>query len=149
MSIENDLDLIMDFDKNYCLQIYNPLPLAFKYGKGCYLVDEKDEEYLDMIGGIAVNSLGHAHRKLTKALRRQVGEIIHCSNYYYIPQRSELAYKLCKRSFADKAFFCNSGAEANEAAIKLPRQNPGHNLSYRAAQIQRAFRSGCTRFQVC
>ena len=121
MSIENDLDLIMDFDKNYCLQIYNPLPLAFKYGKGCYLVDEKDEEYLDMIGGIAVNSLGHAHRKLTKALRRQVGEIIHCSNYYYIPQRSELAYKLCKRSFADKAFFCNSGAEANEAAIKLAR----------------------------
>lgn len=73
MSIENDLDLIMDFDKNYCLQIYNPLPLAFKYGKGCYLVDEKDEEYLDMIGGIAVNSRARAqktHKGSAQAGRR-------------------------------------------------------------------------------
>ena len=73
-----------------------------------------------MIGGIAVNSLRHAHRKLTKALRRQVGEIIHCSNYYYIPAVRACVQAL-QRSFADKAFFCNSGAEANEAAIKLAR----------------------------
>ncbi|MCR5616153.1 MAG: aspartate aminotransferase family protein [Saccharofermentans sp.] len=121
MSIENDLSLIQDFDKNYYLQVFNPLPVAFVKGKGCYLTDTQGTKYIDMIGGIAVNSLGHAHPKLVGAIKKQAGELIHCCNYYYIPGRSELAYKLCKNSFADKAFFCNSGAEANEAAIKLAR----------------------------
>ena len=121
MSIENDLHLISDFDKNYCLQVFAPLPVAFVKGKGSYLYDTDGNKYLDMIGGIAVNSLGHANPKLTGAIARQAKELIHCSNYYYIPQRSELAYRLCRASFADKAFFCNSGAEANEAAIKLAR----------------------------
>jgi acetylornithine/N-succinyldiaminopimelate aminotransferase len=74
-----------------------------------------------MIGGIAVNALGHGNPKLVSAISKQAKDLIHCSNYYYIPQRSELAYRLCRASFADKAFFCNSGAEANEAAIKLAR----------------------------
>ena len=121
MSIENDLHLISDFDKNYCLQVFAPLPAAFVKGKGSYLYDTEGNKYLDMIGGIAVNSLGHANPKLTSAISKQARELIHCSNYYYIPQRSELAYRLCRASFADKAFFCNSGAEANEAAIKLAR----------------------------
>ena len=121
MSIENDLSLIQDFDKNYYLQVFNPLPVAFVKGKGCYLFDTQGTKYIDMIGGIAVNSLGHAHPKLVKAIKDQAGSLIHCCNYYYIPGRAELAYKLCKMSFADKAFFCNSGAEANEAAIKLAR----------------------------
>ncbi|MBO4426745.1 MAG: aspartate aminotransferase family protein [Clostridiales bacterium] len=121
MSIENDLSLIQDFDKNYYLQVFNPLPVAFVKGKGCYLTDTQGTKYIDMIGGIAVNSLGHAHPKLVKAIRDQAGNLIHCCNYYYIPGRSELANKLFKNSFADKAFFCNSGAEANEAAIKLAR----------------------------
>ena len=121
MSIENDLSLIQDFDKNYFLQVFKPLPVAFVKGKGCYLYDTQGTKYIDMIGGIAVNSLGHAHPKLVGAIKKQAGELIHCCNYYYIPGRSELAYKLCKNSFADKAFFCNSGAEANEAAIKIAR----------------------------
>lgn len=121
MSIENDLHLISDYDKNYCLQVFAPLPVAFVKGKGSYLYDTDGNKYLDMIGGIAVNSLGHANPKLTGTIAKQARDLIHCSNYYYIPQRSELAYRLCRASFADKAFFCNSGAEANEAAIKIAR----------------------------
>ena len=121
MSIENDLALISDFDKNYCLQVFAPLPVAFVKGKGSYLYDTQGAKYLDMIGGIAVNALGHGNPKLVSAILKQAKDLIHCSNYYYIPQRSELAYRLCRASFADKAFFCNSGAEANEAAIKLAR----------------------------
>jgi len=121
MSIENDLHLISDFDKNYCLQVFAPLPVAFVKGKGSYLYDTDGNKYLDMIGGIAVNSLGHGNPKLVSAISKQAKDLIHCSNYYFIPQRSELAYRLCRASFADKAFFCNSGAEANEAAIKIAR----------------------------
>ena len=121
MSIENDLSLIQDYDKNYCLQVFNLLPVAFTKGKGCYLYDTQGRKYLDMIGGIAVNCLGYAHPKLTAAITAQAKNIIHACNYYYIPQKSELAYRLCRASFADKVFFCNSGAEANEAAIKLAR----------------------------
>ena len=121
MSIENDLYLTKDYDSKYCLQVFKPLNVAFVRGSGSYLYDTEGKKYLDMIGGIAVNSVGHAHPKLVKAVVEQSRKLIHCSNYYYIPSRSELAYKLCKSSFADKAFFCNSGAEANEAAIKLAR----------------------------
>ncbi len=116
-----DLSLIEDLDKNYCLQVFNPLPVAFVKGKGSYLYDTEGKKYLDLIGGIAVNSLGHGHPKLVSAIKKQAANLIHCCNYYYIPDRSALAYTLCKKSFADKAFFCNSGAEANEAAIKLAR----------------------------
>ncbi|SCW62945.1 acetylornithine/N-succinyldiaminopimelate aminotransferase [Ruminococcaceae bacterium YRB3002] len=122
MSIESDLYLIKDFDKKYCMQVFSPLDVAFVKGKGCYLYDTEGKKYLDMIGGIAVNSVGHGHPKLVKAISEQAKNLIHCSNYYLIPSRSELAYNLCKKaSFADKVFFSNSGAEANEAAIKLAR----------------------------
>ena len=121
MSIENDLSLIKDYDKNYCLQVFNLLPVAFVKGRGVYLYDTEGRKYLDMIGGIAVNSLGYNHPKLTSAVSSQAKNLIHACNYYYIPQKSELAYRLCRASFADKVFFCNSGAEANEAAIKLAR----------------------------
>ncbi|MBO4242972.1 MAG: aspartate aminotransferase family protein [Clostridiales bacterium] len=121
MSVYDDFNLTKDFDKDYCLQVFAPLNVAFVKGKGSYLFDQSGKKYLDMIGGIAVNSLGHNHPALTSALKKQVSELIHCSNYYYIPQRSALAYKLCRYSFADKCFFSNSGAEANEAAIKLAR----------------------------
>ncbi len=121
MSIESDLYLIKDYDKKYCMQVFSPLDVAFVKGKGCTLYDTEGKKYLDMIGGIAVNSVGHAHPKLTKAIADQSKKLIHCSNYYYIPSRSELAGRLCKKSFADKVFFSNSGAEANEAAIKLAR----------------------------
>ena len=121
MSIENDFTLIRDYDYNYCLQVFNLLPVAFVKGRGCYLYDTEGRKYLDMIGGIAVNCLGYNHPKLTSAVTSQAKNLIHACNYYYIPQKSELAYRLCRASFADKVFFCNSGAEANEAAIKLAR----------------------------
>ena len=121
MSIENDFSLIKDYDNNYCLQVFNLLPVAFTKGKGCYLYDTEGKKFLDMIGGIAVNCLGYGNPKLTSAISKQAKDIIHACNYYYIPQKSELAYRLCRASFADKVFFCNSGAEANEAAIKLAR----------------------------
>lgn len=121
MSIENDLYLTKDYDKKYCMQVFAPLDVAFTKGKGSYLYDTEGNKYLDMIGGIAVNSVGHGHPVLTKAIADQAKKLIHCSNYYYIPGRSELAYNLCRKSFAEKVFFSNSGAEANEAAIKLAR----------------------------
>ena len=94
---------------------------SFHKGKGVWLYDTDGKKYMDMIGGIAVNSLGHGNKVLTKAISEQANKLIHCCNYYMIPQRAELAFKLCSHSFADKAFFCNSGAEANEAAIKIAR----------------------------
>ncbi|MCR5593819.1 MAG: aspartate aminotransferase family protein [Saccharofermentans sp.] len=121
MSIENDLELAKLYDSKYALNVFNPLPIAFTHGKGVWLYDPEGRKYMDMIGGIAVNSLGHGNRELVKAISSQAAKVIHTSNYYVIPQRSELAFKLCSHSFADKAFFCNSGAEANEAAIKLAR----------------------------
>ncbi|MCQ2482270.1 MAG: aspartate aminotransferase family protein [Clostridia bacterium] len=121
MSIENDFILANDYEKKYCFNLFNPAEVAFEHGKGVYLYDTEGNKYMDMIGGIAVNSLGHSNKALTKTIAEQSKKLIHCCNYYVIPQRADLAYRLCKLSFADKCFFCNSGAEANEAAIKLAR----------------------------
>lgn len=115
------MELTKLYENKYCLNVFAPMPIAFTKGKGVWLYDAEGRNYMDMIGGIAVNSLGHGNKALTKAISEQASKLIHCSNYYMIPQRAELAFKLCSHSFADKAFFCNSGAEANEAAIKIAR----------------------------
>ncbi len=101
---------------------YGRYPLVPKYGNGCWITDVDGKQYLDFVAGIAVNNLGHCHPAVMVAIKEQVGELIHCSNLYHIPQQIELAELLCANSFADRAFFCNSGAEANEAAIKLARK---------------------------
>lgn len=106
----------------YIMRTYGRFPLVPVRGEGCYLWDADGKKYLDFLAGVAVNNLGHCHPAVTAALAKQAGELIHCSNYYHIPQQIELAELLCGLSFADKAFFCNSGAEANEAAIKLARK---------------------------
>lgn len=106
----------------YIMKTYGRYPLVPVKGEGCYLWDADGKKYLDFLAGVAVNNLGHCHPKVTAALAKQAAELIHCSNYYHIPQQIELAELLCGLSFADKAFFCNSGAEANEAAIKLARK---------------------------
>ena len=106
----------------YIMKTYGRYPIVPVKGEGCRLWDADGKEYLDFLGGVAVNNLGHCHPKVVAALQKQAAELIHCSNYYQIPQQIELAELLCKHSFADKAFFCNSGAEANEAAIKLARK---------------------------
>lgn len=106
----------------YIMKTYGRYPLVPVKGEGCYLWDADGKRYLDFLAGVAVNNLGHCHPKVTAALAKQAAELIHCSNYYNIPTQIELAELLCNLSFANKAFFCNSGAEANEAAIKLARK---------------------------
>lgn len=122
MEISKDFSLTKEYDEKYCMQVFGtPMQVAFTHGKGIYLYGQDGKKYVDMIGGIAVNCLGHGNKTLVKAIKDQAEKFIHCSNYYYIANRSELAFKLCKNSFADKVFFCNSGAEANEGAMKLAR----------------------------
>jgi acetylornithine/N-succinyldiaminopimelate aminotransferase len=106
----------------YIMKTYGRYPLVPVKGEGCFLWDADGRKYLDFLAGVAVNNLGHCHPKVVAALQKQAGELIHCSNFYHIPQQIELAEILCANSFADRAFFCNSGAEANEAAIKLARK---------------------------
>ncbi|TCP52129.1 acetylornithine aminotransferase [Tumebacillus sp. BK434] len=101
---------------------YARLPVAFAKGAGCKLWDVEGREYLDFTSGIAVTNLGHAHPKVTAALQEQAGTLLHTSNLYEIPLQEQVAGKLAELSGLSKAFFCNSGAEANEAAIKLARR---------------------------
>jgi acetylornithine aminotransferase len=108
------------------MQTYARLPVAFVKGEGAWLYDENGEKYLDALAGVAVNGLGHGHPKLAKALCEQAGRLIHTSNIYRIPEQERLADHLCKLSGMERVFFCNSGAEANEAAIKIARLHGHH-----------------------
>ena len=110
----------------HVLNTYGRLPIALSHGQGCWLWDTEGRKYLDGLGGIAVNTLGHAHPKLVPALQDQVARLIHTSNYYEIPLQEQLAAKLCEISGLSGAFFCNSGLEANEAALKIARKY-GHD----------------------
>ncbi|MFP5419234.1 MAG: acetylornithine transaminase [Gammaproteobacteria bacterium] len=110
----------------HLMNTYARQPVAFVRGEGAYLWDEAGKRYLDAVAGVAVNGLGHAHPTLVKAIAEQAASVIHTSNLYRIPQQEALADRLCALAGMDKAFFCNSGCEANEAAIKLARLY-GHN----------------------
>jgi acetylornithine/N-succinyldiaminopimelate aminotransferase len=110
----------------HVLNTYGRLPIALSHGQGCWLWDTEGRKYLDGLGGIAVNTLGHAHPKLVPALQDQVARLIHSSNYYEVPLQEQLAAKLCEISGLSGAFFCNSGLEANEAALKIARKY-GHD----------------------
>ena len=107
---------------SYLAKNYNRKKIAFKYGKGSYLFSTDGKKYLDMLSGIAVNSLGHAHPKLVKTIRDQSKKLWHVSNAFQIPEGEKLAKKLCQKTFADYVIFQNSGAEATEAAIKVARR---------------------------
>ncbi len=111
---------------SHLMNTYARLPVAFERGEGIWLWDTQGKRYLDAVAGVAVNALGHAHPKLVQAIAAQAGKLIHTSNLYGIVRQEELADKLAQLSGMDKIFFCNSGAEANEAAIKLARLH-GHN----------------------
>jgi len=106
----------------HVMNTYGRLPIALSHGRGCWVWDTEGKKYLDGLGGIAVNTLGHAHPKLVPALQEQVAKLIHCSNYYEVPLQEQLAAKLCEISGLDAAFFCNSGLEANEGALKIARK---------------------------
>ena len=111
---------------SFLMNTYAQLPLAFTRGEGAWLYDEDSKRYLDALSGIAVNTLGHAHPRLVAELSDQIGKIMHTSNLYRIPLQVEVAAYLARISGMDKVFFCNSGLEANEAAIKIARLY-GHN----------------------
>lgn len=110
----------------HVMNTYGRLPIALSHGKGCWLWDTQGRRYLDALGGIAVNTLGHAHPKLVSALQDQVGKLIHCSNYYEVPLQEELAAQLCEMSGMSSVFFCSTGLEANEGALKIARKY-GHD----------------------
>jgi acetylornithine aminotransferase len=111
---------------DHLMSTYMRQPVTFAKGEGVWLWDDKGEKYLDALAGVAVNGLGHAHPKLVKAISEQAARLIHVSNIYQVAEQSALADKVCEISGMDKVFFCNSGCEANEAAIKLARLY-GHN----------------------
>ncbi len=111
-----------DLGEKYVMKTYSRFPLTFERGEGMYVYDENGKEYLDFVAGIAVNSLGHNHPKLVKAISEQAAKLIHISNLYYSRPQCTLAQKLVENGSLDKVFFCNSGAEAIESALKLARK---------------------------
>ena len=106
----------------HVMNTYGRVPIALSHGQGCRVWDVNGKQYLDALGGIAVNTLGHNHPKLVPALQDQIGKIMHSSNYYHVPGQEQLAARLVERSGMTNVFFCNSGLEANEAAIKIARK---------------------------
>ncbi len=119
---------------DHLMNTYMRQPVTFAKGEGVWLWDDKGEKDLDAVAGVAVNGLGHAHPKLVKAISEQAARLIHVSNIYQVAEQSALADKVCEISGMDKVFFCNSGCEANEAAIKLARLY-GHNKGIENPEI--------------
>jgi acetylornithine/N-succinyldiaminopimelate aminotransferase len=118
----NTNEIIEMFDK-YVIANYGRLPKAIVKGDGNYIFDADGNKILDMFPGWAVSGIGHCHPKVTQAIRAQAGELLHIDNTFYIPKQGKLAKLLSERAFGGKSFFCNSGAEANEAAMKLARRH--------------------------
>lgn len=116
------LSEIMDLDKTYYMNTFGArLPVAFERGNGLTLISTEGKEYKDFLGGIAVNALGHSHPVFIRRMKEQLDRLIHTSNLYYIENQARLAQKLAEHSAADRVFFANSGAEANEGAFKLAK----------------------------
>src|SRR5712672_3899704 len=112
---------VMDLEREYLLQNYARYPLVLRRGKGPFVYDLAGKRYLDFIAGIGVNALGHAHPRITKVIRQQAAQLIHCSNLYYHEYQGPLAKKLAEISGLQRSFFCNSGTEAMEGALKMVR----------------------------
>lgn len=124
--------------QKYVMNTYGRLPMVIDRGEGCYVWDLDGNRYLDLVAGIAVNSLGHCHPAVVKAIQEQSEKLMHCSNLYWIENQVVLAKLLVEKSGLGKAFFCNSGAEANEAAIKLARKW-GKGEKYHIITMQKSF----------
>ncbi|HID47443.1 MAG TPA: aspartate aminotransferase family protein, partial [Methanococcaceae archaeon] len=117
-----DEDTVMEEERRYLMNTYRRLPVVLVRGRGVYVEDVKGKKYLDFISGIGVNNIGHCHPRLIENVKKQLETLIHVSNLYYTIPQVKLAKKLADLSGLDKAFFSNSGAEANEGAIKLARR---------------------------
>ncbi|MBP8061933.1 MAG: aspartate aminotransferase family protein [Polaromonas sp.] len=118
----------------HVMNTYGRLPLALSHGQGCRVWDVNGKAYLDALGGIAVNTLGHNHPRLVPALQEQISKLIHTSNYYHIPLQEALAAKLVELSGMTNVFFCSTGLEANEAALKLARKF-GHDKGIERPEV--------------
>ncbi|MFM9424456.1 acetylornithine/N-succinyldiaminopimelate aminotransferase [Variovorax sp. GrIS 2.14] len=118
----------------HVMNTYGRLPIALSHGQGCRVWDTNGKAYLDGLGGIAVNTLGHNHPELVPALQDQISKLIHSSNYYHVPGQEQLAAKLCELSGLTNVFFCSTGLEANEAALKLARKF-GHDKGIERPEI--------------
>ncbi len=113
---------VIEKENKYIMNTYSRFPVAFVKGQGVHLWDSEGKQYLDFVSGLGAINVGHSHPQVVKAVQEQVAKLVHVSNLFYILPQSELAEKLCSISFGDKCFFANSGAESNEAAIKLSRK---------------------------
>jgi acetylornithine/N-succinyldiaminopimelate aminotransferase len=133
-SIEGALQKIAELEQSYLLQNYARYPLLLHRGRGIYVYDAEGKRYLDLISGIGVNSLGHAHPRITKVIRQQAGLLLHTSNLYYHEYQGRLAERLAKISGLQRSFFCNSGTEAMEGALKMVRAH-GNSISPRKTEI--------------
>ncbi len=132
--VTSPFEEIVDLERAYLLQNYARYPLALHRGKGCYVYDLEGNRYLDLISGIGVNSLGYAHPRITKVIRQQAGLLLHSSNLYYHEYQGRLAERLAKVSGLNRSFFCNSGAESMEGALKMIRSH-GNSLSPHKTEI--------------
>jgi acetylornithine/N-succinyldiaminopimelate aminotransferase len=132
----------MELSEGCVARTYARYPILLVRGKGAQVWDMDGKEYLDFVSGLAVCNLGHCHPKVVKAIQDQAEKLIHVSNFYYIEPQIQLASLLCKNSFADKVFFCNSGAEANEGAMKLARKYAKEKMDggrYEIITMERSF----------
>src|SRR5271169_4869342 len=132
---------IIEDSEHYLMHTYNRFPIVLRKGRGMRVWGADGKEYLDFLGGIAVNVLGHSHPKVVVAIQKQAQRLIHVSNFYHSEPQIKLAKLLVTNSFADKVFLCNSGAEANEAAIKLARKYAKENMSGNRFEIITAVNS--------
>jgi predicted acetylornithine/succinylornithine family transaminase len=133
-AILTPVEEIMGLERSYLLQNYARYPLVLHRGKGCYLYDLDGKRYLDLISGIGVNSLGYSHPRITKVIRQQAGLLLHTSNLYYHEYQGRLAERLAQISGLQRSFFCNSGTEAMEGALKMIRAH-GNSISPKKIEI--------------
>jgi predicted acetylornithine/succinylornithine family transaminase len=123
-----EIKKLIDESSLYIMNTYKRFPIVLRKGRGMRVWGADGKEYLDFVGGVAVNILGHCHPRVVIAIQKQAQRLLHVSNYYHIGPQIRLAKLLVQHAFADKVFFCNSGAEANEAAIKLTRKYAKENI---------------------
>ncbi len=136
-----DIKRLLEESSKYLMNTYNRYPLILRKGRGTRVYSIDGKEYLDFVGGIAVNVLGHCHPRVVVAIQKQAQRLLHVSNLYHIEPQIKLARLLVENSFADKVFFCNSGAEANEGAIKLARKYAKEHYGEERFEIITAFNS--------
>ena len=133
---------LINLSKRYITNTYTRFPVVITRGEGCKVWDVEGKAYLDFVSGLAVCNLGHSHPEVVKAIKEQAENLIHISNLYHSLPQIKLAELLCENSFADKVFFCNSGAEANEAAIKLARKHAvdkGYDKKFQIVTMKMSF----------